>query len=115
MDTNSLRGWPKAGARATRGAAAGGVAAGRGAVGLALMAALTAALGAWCMTSSARSEANRARDPAIAVQEEYDLAVARGTAEALALFIARHPDSRQAEAAAARLRDLKAREGSPRR
>lgn len=33
------------------------------------------------------------RDPAIAVQEEYDAAAKRGTVESLTLFISRHPDS----------------------
>lgn len=47
-----------------------------------------------------------ARDPAIAVEEEYRAARAQGTAEALALFIARHGDSPQADAARAELRRL---------
>src|SRR4051794_8687567 len=34
-----------------------------------------------------------ARNPEVAVQEEYQLARQRGTAQALELFIARHPDS----------------------
>ena len=34
-----------------------------------------------------------ARDPKIAVEEEYQMARQRGTVEALELFIARHPDS----------------------
>jgi hypothetical protein len=42
-----------------------------------------------------------ARDPQLAVQEEYQLARQRGTAEALELFIARHPDSPLAEKARA--------------
>ena len=45
-----------------------------------------------------------ARDPAVAVEEEYQLARQRGTAEALELFIARHPDSPLAEKARAELR-----------
>src|SRR3978361_1112083 len=40
-----------------------------------------------------------ARDPEVAVQEEYRGAVQRGTVEALQLFIARHPDSALAEKA----------------
>jgi hypothetical protein len=38
-----------------------------------------------------------ARDPEAAVAEEYQAARLRGTAEALELFIARHPDSALAE------------------
>ena len=48
-----------------------------------------------------------ARDPQLAVQEEYQLARQRGTAEALELFIARHPDSPLAEKARANLARLK--------
>ncbi|WP_245283529.1 hypothetical protein [Bradyrhizobium sp. URHD0069] len=33
-----------------------------------------------------------ARDPQIAVQEEYEIARQRGTAQALELFISRQPD-----------------------
>ena len=44
-----------------------------------------------------------ARDPQLAVQEEYQLALQRGTAQALELFIARHPDSPLAEQARADL------------
>ena len=47
-----------------------------------------------------------ARDPDVAVQEEYQAAVHRGTAEALQLFIARHPDSTLAEKARTKLRQL---------
>lgn len=47
-----------------------------------------------------------ARDPARAVDEEYRMAVARGTAEALALFIARHGDDPLAEKAKAELRRI---------
>lgn len=42
---------------------------------------------------SAQALSNTARDPQIAIQEEYDLAVKRGTVEAIDLFIARHPDN----------------------
>jgi hypothetical protein len=45
-----------------------------------------------------------ARDPNVAVEEEYQLARQRGTAEALELFIARHPDSPLAAKARADLR-----------
>lgn len=45
-----------------------------------------------------------ARDPNIAVEEEYELAQQRGTAEALELFITRHPDSPLAAKARADLR-----------
>lgn len=45
-----------------------------------------------------------ARDPEIAVAEEYQAARQRGTAQALELFIARHPDSAYAEKARAELR-----------
>ena len=47
-----------------------------------------------------------ARDPELAVQEEYQAARLRGTAQALELFIARHPDSPLAEKARADLRRL---------
>lgn len=47
-----------------------------------------------------------ARDPAIAVTEEYELARRKGTAEALELFIARHRDDPLAEKARAELRRL---------
>jgi hypothetical protein len=47
-----------------------------------------------------------ARDPAIAVAEEYELARRKGTAEALELFIARHGDDPLAEKARAELRRL---------
>ena len=40
-----------------------------------------------------------ARDPKLADEEEYQLALQQGTAEALQLFIARHPDSPFAEKA----------------
>jgi hypothetical protein len=48
-----------------------------------------------------------ARDPQLAVQEEYQLARQRGTAQALELFIARHPDSPLAEKARADLATMK--------
>jgi hypothetical protein len=47
-----------------------------------------------------------ARDPEIAVAEEYQMARQRGTVQALELFIARHPDSALAEKARADLRRL---------
>ena len=47
-----------------------------------------------------------ARDPAIAVTEEYELARRKGTPEALELFIARHGDDPLAEKARAELRRL---------
>jgi hypothetical protein len=47
-----------------------------------------------------------ARDPKIAVQEEYETARQRGTVEALELFIARHPDDPLAGKARADLRLL---------
>jgi hypothetical protein len=48
-----------------------------------------------------------ARDPQLAVQEEYQLARQRGTVQALELFIARHPDSPLAEKARADVSALK--------
>ena len=48
-----------------------------------------------------------ARDPQLAVQEEYQLARQRGTVQALELFIARHPDSPLAEKARADLAAIK--------
>jgi hypothetical protein len=47
-----------------------------------------------------------ARDPKIAVEEEYRIALQHGTAAALELFIARHPDDPLAEKARADLRRL---------
>ncbi|MGV7214011.1 hypothetical protein [Bradyrhizobium sp. UFLA05-112] len=47
-----------------------------------------------------------ARDPSIAVAEEYELARRKGTAEALELFIARHGDDPLAEKARAELKRL---------
>ncbi|HEV2154842.1 hypothetical protein [Bradyrhizobium sp.] len=44
-----------------------------------------------------------ARGPSAAVAEEYELARRKGTAEALELFIARHPDSPEAQKARADL------------
>ena len=46
------------------------------------------------------------RDTEIAVAEEYQGARLRGTAQALELFLARHPDSAYAEKARADLRLL---------
>lgn len=43
------------------------------------------------------------RDPEIAVREEYELAVAAGTRQALDLFIARHADHKLARDAKTRL------------
>lgn len=48
-----------------------------------------------------------ARDPQLAVQEEYLLARQRGTLDALELFIARHPDNPLAEKARADLAAMK--------
>jgi hypothetical protein len=47
-----------------------------------------------------------ARDPKIAVEEEYQMARRQGTAQALELFIARHGDDPIAEKARADLRRL---------
>jgi hypothetical protein len=47
-----------------------------------------------------------ARNPGAAVEEEYQLALRQGTAAALELFIARHPDDPLAEKARADLRRL---------
>ncbi len=46
------------------------------------------------------------RDPSIAVAEEYEAARAKGTAEALELFITRHSDDPLAEKARADLKRL---------
>lgn len=48
-----------------------------------------------------------ARNGEIATREEYEIARRRGTAEALELFIARHPDSTLAKRARAELRQMK--------
>jgi hypothetical protein len=47
-----------------------------------------------------------ARDPKVAVEEEYQLARQQGTAQALELFIARHADDALAEKARADLRRM---------
>jgi hypothetical protein len=47
-----------------------------------------------------------ARNPQAAVEEEYQMARQQGTAAALQLFIARHPDNPLAEKARAELRRL---------
>ena len=47
-----------------------------------------------------------ARDPKIAVEEEYQIARQRGTVQALELFIARHPDDPLAEQARGDLRRM---------
>jgi flagellar biosynthesis/type III secretory pathway M-ring protein FliF/YscJ len=47
-----------------------------------------------------------ARDPQIAVEEEYQIARQQGTAQALELFIQRHPDNPLAEKARADLRRM---------
>ena len=47
-----------------------------------------------------------ARDPKIAVEEEYQIARQRGTVQALELFIARHPDDPLAEKARADLQQM---------
>ena len=47
-----------------------------------------------------------ARDPSVAVAEEYELARQKGTAEAFELFIARHGDDPLAEKARAELKRL---------
>lgn len=48
-----------------------------------------------------------ARDPQIAVAEEYEIARRRGTAEAFEMFIARHPDSALADQARSELKRMK--------
>ncbi|RTE95268.1 hypothetical protein D6B98_04660 [Bradyrhizobium sp. LVM 105] len=47
-----------------------------------------------------------ARDPAVAVAEEYEAAHRKGTREALELFIARHPDDPLAAQARVELKRL---------
>jgi hypothetical protein len=47
-----------------------------------------------------------ARDPKIAVEEEYQVARQRGTVQALELFIARHPDDPLAQKALADIRRI---------
>ena len=46
------------------------------------------------------------RDPNLAVEEEYRLALQQGTAQALELFIARHPEGPLTEKARTALRRL---------
>ncbi len=50
------------------------------------------------------------RDPEIAVREEYDIAIAAGTADALSLFIRRHADHALADKAQQALNELLAPE-----
>jgi hypothetical protein len=52
------------------------------------------------------TQANIARDGNIAIHEEFDMAVLKGTADALQLFLLRHPDHPLAAEAAERLRQL---------
>jgi len=47
-----------------------------------------------------------ARDPKLAVEEEYQIARQRGTVQALELFIARHPDDPLAQKALADIRRI---------
>lgn len=47
-----------------------------------------------------------ARDPKLAVEEEYQSALQQGTVQALQIFITRHPDSPLAEKALDRLQRL---------
>jgi hypothetical protein len=47
-----------------------------------------------------------ARDPKIAVEEEYQIARQQGTVQALELFIARHPDDPLAQKALADIRRI---------
>jgi hypothetical protein len=47
-----------------------------------------------------------ARDPKIAVEEEYQIARQRGTVQALELFIARHPEDPLAQRALADIRRI---------
>ena len=60
-------------------------------------------------SSTARPERTMppSRNPDIAVAEEYEIARRRGTAEALELFIARHPESSLAKRARAELEQMK--------
>ncbi len=68
------------------------------------------------MTASKAADAKHSdplpgpRDPEIAVREEYDLAIAAGTADALALFIKRHPDHPLADKAQQALNEMLATE-----
>jgi hypothetical protein len=48
-----------------------------------------------------------ARNPDVAVAEEYEIARRSGTPEAFELFIARHPDSALADRARSELRQMK--------
>lgn len=66
------------------------------------------AAGTQGLMMTCHAESNWARNPRIAVQEEYSLAVKRGTVEALELFIARHPQSELAVLAAEQIREMKA-------
>ena len=57
-------------------------------------------------TMMAIALSNTARDPEVAVREEFELALDKGTIEAIDLFIIRHPDSDLAAAARNRRREL---------
>ncbi|MBR1194870.1 hypothetical protein JQ620_23055 [Bradyrhizobium sp. AUGA SZCCT0274] len=56
--------------------------------------------------AAAKNTMPPARDPKLAVEEEYQLARRRNTVEALELFIARHPDDPLAAKARTDLRRL---------
>jgi hypothetical protein len=58
-------------------------------------------------TAASQRTTPPARDPEIAVQEEYQMARRNGGAQALELFIARHPDSPLADKARADLSSMK--------
>jgi hypothetical protein len=72
--------------------------------------------GQFAMFATANADGNRpmapqkimppARDPEIAVEEEYQIARQRGAVEALQLFIARHPEGPFADRARADLRRI---------
>lgn len=51
------------------------------------------------MGASMQALSTTAREPEIAVREEFELALTQGTVEAIDLFIARHPNSALAAAA----------------
>lgn len=56
-----------------------------------------------------RHDPPRARDGDVAIGEEFEIAIQTGTAAALALFIARHPDHDLTPRARARLAALAGR------
>lgn len=70
------------------------------------------AMGGVAMDARGKPTLPPKRDPEVAVREEYDAAVAAGTADALSLFVARHAGHALAGEAQGRLDALRGRPGT---